>query len=225
MPILDEITQPDPAGMGEVLNRNDHHTLDAKDHDGSMSHLGQSRRFRDATGAHCGLLSDIAPSSFSANNKSGQPYSMTTYSAPQIQTPKWSTLARLIYSVAFRRLIRHRCQHNCFLRRCPKIPRRLQRAPDIGIFRAAIESNQLHTVWALHLIAVAESLRPLAERLAAFGAHNLYPVGHEILPQGDYQAVLLGLLTCYLYLEALFPALQRSCARSRPLLQLGHSFV
>jgi hypothetical protein len=41
MPILDEITQPDPAGMGEVLNRNDHHTLDAKDHDGSMSHLGQ----------------------------------------------------------------------------------------------------------------------------------------------------------------------------------------
>ena len=35
MPILDEITQPDPAGMGEVLNRNNHHTLDAKDHDGS----------------------------------------------------------------------------------------------------------------------------------------------------------------------------------------------
>jgi hypothetical protein len=39
IPILDEITQPDPAGMREVLNRNDHHTLDAKDHDGSMSHL------------------------------------------------------------------------------------------------------------------------------------------------------------------------------------------
>jgi hypothetical protein len=37
MPILDEITQPDPAGMEEVLNRDDHHTLDAKDHDGSMS--------------------------------------------------------------------------------------------------------------------------------------------------------------------------------------------
>ena len=30
-------------GWGEVLNRNDHHTLDAKDHDGSMSHLGHSR--------------------------------------------------------------------------------------------------------------------------------------------------------------------------------------
>jgi hypothetical protein len=45
---------------------------------------------------------------------------------------------------------------------------------------------------------VAESLRPLAERLAAFGTQNLYPVGHAILParfgdailpQGDYQAV------------------------------------
>jgi hypothetical protein len=35
---LDEITQPDPAGMGEVLNRDNHHTLDAKDADGSMSH-------------------------------------------------------------------------------------------------------------------------------------------------------------------------------------------
>jgi hypothetical protein len=44
MPILDEITQPDPAGMGEVLNRNGHHTLDAKDHDGSMSHLGRCCR-------------------------------------------------------------------------------------------------------------------------------------------------------------------------------------
>src|SRR6478672_1651666 len=36
VPILDEMTQPDPARMGKVLNRNDHHTLDAKDHDGSM---------------------------------------------------------------------------------------------------------------------------------------------------------------------------------------------
>jgi hypothetical protein len=44
MPMLDEITQPDPAGMGEVLNRNDYHTLDAKDHDGSMSHLGHLLR-------------------------------------------------------------------------------------------------------------------------------------------------------------------------------------
>jgi len=98
-------------------------------------------------------------------------------------------LARLKYSIAFRRLIRRPCQHDCFLRRYPQIPRRLQRAPDIRIFRAAIESNQLHTVWALHLIAVAEPPCPLAERLAAFGTHNLYPVGHEILPQGDYQAV------------------------------------
>ena len=46
MPILDEITQPDPAGMEEVLNRDDHHTLDAKDHDGSMSLMGHFRRTR-----------------------------------------------------------------------------------------------------------------------------------------------------------------------------------
>jgi hypothetical protein len=46
MPILAEIKQPDPAGMGEVLNRNDRHTLDAKDHDGSMSHLGRCCRKR-----------------------------------------------------------------------------------------------------------------------------------------------------------------------------------
>jgi hypothetical protein len=110
---------------------------------------------------------------------------MATYSAPQILTPKTEhhTLARLKHRIAFRRLGRHPCQHDCFLRRYPKIPRRLQRAPDIGIFRAAIESNQLHTVRALNLIAVAESLRPLAERLAAVGTQNLYPIGHEILPQ------------------------------------------
>ena len=30
-------------GTVEVLNRNDHHMLDAKDHDGSMSHLGDRR--------------------------------------------------------------------------------------------------------------------------------------------------------------------------------------
>jgi hypothetical protein len=58
MPILDEITQPDPAGMGEVLNRNDYHTLDAKDHDGSMSHLGHKRRSRDDR-----LRSALPPSS------------------------------------------------------------------------------------------------------------------------------------------------------------------
>src|SRR5450759_3455335 len=141
--------------------------------------------------AHNGLKSDIAPCPLCANNGSGQPYSMATYSAPQIPTPKTEhhPLARLKYRIAFRRLSRHPCQHDCFLRRYPKIPRRLQRAPDIGIFRAAIESNQLHAVRALHLITVAESLRPLAEMLAAFGTENLYPVGHEILPQGDYQAV------------------------------------
>jgi hypothetical protein len=42
MPIPDDITQPDPAEMEEMLNRNDHHTLDAKDPDGSMS-FGSNR--------------------------------------------------------------------------------------------------------------------------------------------------------------------------------------
>src|ERR1700692_113855 len=36
---------------------------------------------------------------------------------------------------------------------------------------------------ALHLIAVAESWRPLAERLAAFGTQDIYPVGHENSPE------------------------------------------
>jgi hypothetical protein len=98
-------------------------------------------------------------------------------------------LVRSKYGIAFWRLSRHPCRHDRFLRRYPKIPRRLQGAPDIRIFRAAIENNQSHTVRALHLIAVAESLRPLAERLAAFGTEDFYPVGHEILAQADYQAV------------------------------------
>jgi hypothetical protein len=33
-----------------VLNRNNHHTLDAKDHDGSMSHLGQ--KLKSSMGAY-----------------------------------------------------------------------------------------------------------------------------------------------------------------------------
>ena len=114
-----------------------------------------------------------------------------------------------MYRIAFRRLSRHPCQHDCFLRRYPKIPRRLQRAPDIGIFRAAIESNQVHTVRALHLIAVAESLRPLAERLAASGTQNLDPVGHEILRKEMISLSFRILLIRYLNLETLFPALQR----------------
>src|ERR1700757_1915684 len=43
--------EPDPAGMGEVLNRNDRHTLDAKDRDGSMSLVGQKRRLVQWTAA------------------------------------------------------------------------------------------------------------------------------------------------------------------------------
>jgi hypothetical protein len=87
----------------------------------------------------------------------------------------------LEYRIAFRPLSRHPSQYNSFLRRYPKIPRRLERTPDIRIFRAAIESNQLHAMRALHLIAVPESRRSLAERLATFRTKDLYPIGHEIL--------------------------------------------
>jgi hypothetical protein len=99
-------------------------------------------------------------------------------------------VARLKYGIALLRLSRHPSLHDRFLGRYPKIPRFLQRTPDIGILGAGIERNQLHAVRALHLIAVAETWRPLAERLAAFGTLNLYSIGHEILPPGDYQQVL-----------------------------------
>jgi hypothetical protein len=85
--------------------------------------------------------------------------------------------------IAFRRLSRHTRPHDRFLRRYPKIPRRLKRTPDIGILGAAIESNQLHAMRALHLITVAEAWRPLAERFVALGTQNFYSVGHENIPQ------------------------------------------
>jgi len=40
-------------GTVEVLNRNDHHMLDAKDHDGSMSHLGQNWQCSDQAKDFC----------------------------------------------------------------------------------------------------------------------------------------------------------------------------
>src|ERR1700722_11628776 len=100
--------------------------------------------------------------------------------------------AFLKYRIAFRRLSRHPRQHDRFLSRYPKIPRCLQRTPDVGIFRAAVESNQLHAMRALHLIAGAQSLRLLAERLATFGALNLYAVGHANSPVKRLSAVFLG---------------------------------
>jgi hypothetical protein len=89
-------------------------------------------------------------------------------------------VSRLKYRIAFRRFSRHTRLHLRFLRCYPKIPRRLKRTPDIGILRAAIENNQLHAMRALHLITVAEALRPLAERLVALGTQDFYSVGHEI---------------------------------------------
>jgi hypothetical protein len=92
--------------------------------------------------------------------------------------------SRLKYRIAFRRLGRHTRLHDRFLRRYPKIPRRLKRTPDVRILGAAIESDQLHAMRALHLITVAEAWRPLAERPVALGTQNFYSVvGHEIFPQ------------------------------------------
>ena len=89
--------------------------------------------------------------------------------------------SRLKYRIAFRRLRRHTRPHDCFLRRYPKIPGRLKRTPNIGILGAAIESNQLHAMRALHLIAVAEALRSLAKELVALGTQDFYSVvGHEM---------------------------------------------
>jgi hypothetical protein len=61
----------------------------------------------------------------------------------------------------------------------PKIPRRLERTPDVRVFRAAIERYQSHAVRALHLISLTEPLRPFAEGLFAIGALNFDSVGHE----------------------------------------------
>jgi hypothetical protein len=94
--------------------------------------------------------------------------------------PQAATVAWLKYGIPFRRLIRHTSPNDRVLRRMPKIPRRFKRTPDVRVFRAAIEGNQLHAMRALHLIALTESLRSLGERLFALGTQNLDPVSHEI---------------------------------------------
>jgi hypothetical protein len=90
--------------------------------------------------------------------------------------------------VSLRFLDRHSRQHRRLFRRHPKIARRFQGTPDVWIFRAAIESNQLHAVAALSLETRSQSLCPLAKRLATVGTDNLYAVGHTILPRPDLHA-------------------------------------
>ena len=52
-----------------MLNRNDHHTLDAKDHDGSMSHLGQNRKWQGLRGTSVlPSNSDLGSDAADANN-------------------------------------------------------------------------------------------------------------------------------------------------------------
>jgi hypothetical protein len=50
----------------------------------------------------------------------------------------------------------HPCRHQCVFRSETNIPRGFQGASDIGVFRAGVESNQPHAIWALHLIAALE---------------------------------------------------------------------
>src|SRR5664279_3312708 len=80
-----------------------------------------------------------------------------------------------------RRLLsfRHTSQNDRILRRMPKIPRCLKRTPDIWVFRAAVESNQLHAMRTLHLVTLTESCCPFAEGLFALETQNFNSVGHE----------------------------------------------
>jgi hypothetical protein len=80
-------------------------------------------------------------------------------------------------------LVCHASQNERRLCRNPKIPRRLERSPDVWVFRAAIEGNQLHAVRALHLISFTESLRSFGEGLFALGTQNLNSVDHDISRQ------------------------------------------
>ena len=89
----------------------------------------------------------------------------------------------LKYRIAFRRLSRQTSQNDRFLRRNPKIPCRLKRTSNIWVFRAAVESYQLHAMRALHLITVTEPRCPLAERFFALGTQNFNSVSHEIFYQ------------------------------------------
>jgi hypothetical protein len=89
-------------------------------------------------------------------------------------------LACLEYGIPSLRLIRHASQNDRVFRCSSKIPRRLERTPDVGVFRAAIECNQLHAVRALHLISLTESLRSFGKGLFALGTQNFNSVSHEI---------------------------------------------
>jgi hypothetical protein len=82
--------------------------------------------------------------------------------------------------VTLRGLSRHTGENDRRLCRNPKIPRRLERTPDVRVFRAAIERYQPDAVRALHLMSLTEPLRPFGEGLFAIGTLNFDSVGHEI---------------------------------------------
>src|ERR1700733_9764681 len=80
--------------------------------------------------------------------------------------------AGLNLGITLRRLSRHTGENDRRLCRMPKIPRRLERTPDVRVFRAAIECYQPHAVRALHLMSLTEPLRPFGEGLLAVGTLN-----------------------------------------------------
>src|SRR5258708_39586575 len=57
--------------------------------------------------------------------------------------------------------------------RLPMFSGQLQGSPDVGIFRAAVESNKLEAVRALLLKAVTNPFRTLSEYRRALGAFDL----------------------------------------------------
>src|SRR5258708_14207375 len=57
--------------------------------------------------------------------------------------------------------------------RLPMFSGQLQGSPDVGIFRAGVESNKLEAVRALLLKAVTNPLRALSEHRRALGAFDL----------------------------------------------------
>jgi hypothetical protein len=73
-------------------------------------------------------------------------------------------------------------------------PGACERAADISVFRAGVERDHPVAVLAVGLVAVADSLRPLAEYLRAFRAFDSYFfVDHE-MPLSSMRGSLLSMV-------------------------------
>jgi hypothetical protein len=103
----------------------------------------------------------------------------------------------LIVGVARRHLGGDSRLHENRLRGNPKLSRHFQWAPDIRVFRAVIEDNQLHAMRTLHLIAMLEFDGPLGKGLAAFGAYARNSIGHETLLQPTLAHPIATITPCW----------------------------